>query len=165
MSIFKRSSAKSENSNPYSGLRQQILDLKPSPEMRIAMNEHPVYAAIVDMDMGNAVVTLACVADGTTSLYISTGGGQLGLGQAHEAVRAAATAFLFSSEQVLDKLTPTKVYPLPTRKKHIVYLITEENIYTQELDMTQVNTYPRELQFLNFLYQNVINKIREAKGE
>lgn len=120
---------------------------------------------IVDMDMGNAVVTLACVADGTTSLYISTGGGQLGLGQAHEAVRAAATAFLFSSEQVFDKLTPTKVYPLPTRKKHIVYLITEENIYTQELDMTQVNTYPRELQFLNFLYQNVITKIGEAKGK
>lgn len=155
----------SDKHTPYAGLRQQILDLKPSPELKAAMQDHPVYAGIVDMDMGNSIVTLACVADGTTSLYFSTGGGQLGLGQAHEAVRTATTAFLASSEQVLDKMTPTKTFPLPTRKKHIVYLITEDTIYSQELNMNDVNTYPRELQFLNFLYQNVLMRIGETKRQ
>jgi hypothetical protein len=165
MDLFKKRKKESENLSIYSGLRQQVLDLKPSPELRVAMNGHPVYASIVDMDLGNGIVTLACVADGTTSLYFSSGGGQLGLGQAHEAVRSATTAFLSSSEQVLDKLTPTKVFPLPTHKKHMVYLITEQNIYSQEFDMEKVDTYPRELQFLNFLYQNVISKIGETKGK
>lgn len=45
---------------------------------------------------------------------------------------------------------------------HIVYLITEQNIYTQKLDMEKIDVYPRELQFLTSLYQNIISKIREA---
>lgn len=164
MGIFRKSTPKPNNPDPYSDLRRQILDLKPSPELRNAMDSHLVYAAIVDMDMGNAIISLACVADGTTSLYYSTGGGQIGLGHANEAVRNAARAFLFSSEQVLDKLVPTKVYPLPTNDKHIVYLITEKNVYMHEFEMEKLDTTPREIQFLNFLYQNVLSKIGEAKG-
>ena len=61
-------------------LRQQVLEMKPSAELFGDENSHLVYASIVDMHMGDSVVSLACVADGTTSLYFSTGGGQIGSG-------------------------------------------------------------------------------------
>jgi len=49
------------------------------------------------------------------------------------------------------------VYPLPTQKKHIVYLITEEKIYKQELDMEKVDTYPRGKGKIIPFYQNIQN--------
>src|SRR5258708_14763878 len=52
-----------------------------------------VVVLLMETAYPKAVATLACFADGTTSLYFSTGGGMLGAGQ-HESVRAAASAFL-----------------------------------------------------------------------
>lgn len=168
LNIFRKdkekTKEKAEGNGPYWCLRQQVLELKPLAELLSGdKNSHPVYASVVDMDMGDTVVSLACAADGTTSLYFSTGGGQIGLGQKYEAVRMATIAFLQSSEQVLDKLTTSKEYPLPTDKKHIVYLVTERAVYKQEFEMDKVETYSRELKFLNFLYQNVLKEIGAAK--
>ena len=158
MGLFNRKKGKSQE-NQYDGLRKQILQLEPSLELQGKSQEHPVYAAVVDMDMGKAIVTLACVADGTTSLYFSNGGGQLGLGQADEEIRRASVAFLRSAEQVLNIMEKVDEYPFPQNKKHIVYLVTAEGVYKQELDMSKINDEVREKQFLNFLYQNVLTKI------
>lgn len=152
-------------SNEYIDLRQQLLNSKPTIEVRNNMNGHPVYAAIVDMEIGNDIVSLACFVDGTTSLYYSKGGGQLGLGQAYNTVRTATIAFLHSSEQILDKLSISKTFPLPTKNKNIVYLVTENAIYSQVFDMSKLNSYPNDLKFLDFLYQNVIRAIREAQQQ
>ena len=157
MGLFKRK--KEEDKNPYLGLRQEILNMKPSDDLRKVMNDHLVYAAIIDIDRGNAIATLACVADGTTSLYYSTGGVQMGIGHGDKEVRSATIAFLHSSEQVLDKLAETREFPLPKDQKHIVYLITENKIYKQEFDMDKMDNISKELKFLNFLYQVVLMKI------
>jgi len=157
MGIFSRR----KNDNPYSGLRQQVFDIKQTQEIAEAMEGHPVFAAIVDMDMEDVIVSLACVADGTTSLYFSDGGGQLGLGQADENIRMATVAFLRSAEQVLEKMEKTEEYPLPRDGRHIVYLKTSDGVYKQEFNMKTVDEESRELQFLNLLYQNVLEKIGE----
>ena len=152
---------KDNGANLYLGLRQQILNMRPTYDLQLKMNGHPIYAALVDMDMGEAIVSLACVADGTASLYYSTGGGQLGLGQASEDVYKATIAFLHSAEQILDKLTPVYEFPLPKNKRHIVYLVAVNGIFMQELAMEEMGGVPKELQFLQFLYQNVLYKIGE----
>ena len=147
--------------NPYEGLRQQVLGIKQSQELQEASGEHQVFAAIVDMDMDKAIVSLACIADGTTSLYFSNGGGQLGLGHADEEIRKASLAFLNSAEQVLDIMDEVYEYPLPQNGKHFVYLITSDGVYRQELDMGTIDCESKEKRFLNFLYQNVLSKIGE----
>ena len=148
--------------NPYFGLRRQVFDM--AGEMEGMSDMHPINAAVVDMDMGSAVVSLVCVADGTVSLYFSNGGGQLGLGQADENIRKAAIAFLSSADQVLgitDIMDAMEDFPLPRDGKHFVHLISPNCVYRKELDMKSINEEPRESQFLNFLYQNVLAKIGE----
>lgn len=162
MKLFNKSRDNSKDDNVYLGLRQQILNLKPeSFEDQMEQMGFDIYAAVVDMDMGTAVVTLACVIDGTTSLYYSNGGGLLGSGQKYEVVRNATFAFLHSAEQVVNMLAPAKDYDLPKEHKHSVYLLTKQGVFKEEYDMNQISNYSREKQFLNFLYQNVLKVLGE----
>ena len=160
MGQFDNEKEKTEE-NPYEGLRQQVFCIKKSQELQDASGTHSIFASIVDMDMDNATVSLACIDDGTTSLYFSNGGGQLGLGHADEEIRKASLAFLNSAGQVLDIMDKVDEYPLPQNGKHFVYLITSDGVYRQELDMETIDSESKEKRFLNFLYQNVILKIGE----
>lgn len=60
-----------------------------------------------------SVVTLVCLADGTTSLYFSSGGGILGSGQ-HHTVALATQALVREAEQHLGEMMPASAFPLPT---------------------------------------------------
>src|SRR5262249_10888815 len=59
-----------------------------------------------------AVATLVAVADGTTSLYFSTGGGVIGAGE-HEAVADPSRRWLLAAQEFLPTLSPTLEPPLP----------------------------------------------------
>jgi len=157
--VAKKKSKKIDN--PYFDLRGQILDMEPTSLMREMMGSHPIHAAVVDMAMGDVVVTLTCVADGTTSLYFSGGGMQIGLGHASEDVKNATLTFLHSADQVLDLMTVVEEYVLPEDEKHIVYLAANDCVYAQEFDLSVLSQMPNELQFLNYLYQSVLTKIGE----
>ncbi|HEX9483399.1 MAG TPA: hypothetical protein VF929_02420 [Gemmatimonadaceae bacterium] len=71
-----------------------------------------VVVLLMETAYPKAVATLACFADGTTSLYFSTGGGMLGAGQ-HESVRAAASAFLATATRDAALLVEANEHPLP----------------------------------------------------
>ena len=161
MSIFNRSPKnKNQKDNVYGELRRQVLNLTPGDVE--GSSEFPVYAAIVDMDMGRAVATLACVADGTTSLYYSTGGGLIGMGQRYEKVRKATLMFLTQATQVLPSLTKTTEFPLPTEGKHFAYLLTEQGVYTQEIDPNKTDPSSKEAYLLFALSQFVLTTMRET---
>jgi hypothetical protein len=100
--------------NVYAGLRQQILDLAPAT-MRLAPSaEHPqVYGGLMEMGMGGDVATLVVVADGTTSLYWSTGGGIIGAGF-HDVVKGPSKAFLAALEGHVDEFGPDSSGATPT---------------------------------------------------
>src|ERR1035437_6926854 len=67
----------------YAGLREQILRLDPATA---GMSQRPggpiVWGALMEMGYPNGVATIVALADGTTSMYTSTGGGIIG-GGAH----------------------------------------------------------------------------------
>ena len=146
----------------YVDLRQMILNLK-SESMPESERDGSIYAALVDMDMGKAVVSLVSVADGTTSLYFSSGGGQLGLGNAHEQVREATKDFLRDAERTLSGMASATDFSLPDNQRHVVYLLTDNGIFRQEIDVQKINSAPQTTQFLFSLYNNVISRIREAQ--
>src|SRR5260221_1885309 len=70
-----------------------------------------VVVLLMETAYPKAVATLACFADGTTSLYFSTGGGMLGAGQ-HESVRAAASAILAAAARDAAPLVQANEHPL-----------------------------------------------------
>jgi hypothetical protein len=71
-----------------------------------------VWGALLDMGMPNGVASLLSVADGTTSLYTSTGGGIIG-GGFHAPVREATERFLALLEKTLGEFEPRAVFELP----------------------------------------------------
>ena len=90
-------------------LRARLLGTKPSDVGLTPSDELPrVWAALMEWKMDANTVTLAAVADGTTSLYFSTGGGIIGGGE-HDTVRKANRKFLV----VMDKLLPLWVAKEP----------------------------------------------------
>ena len=96
-------------------LRAMLLATKPGDVGLAPSAELPrVWAALMEMPVGANVATLAAVADGTTSMYFSTGGGILG-GSEHESVRAANRKFLLAVDKLLGgfvvKAEPLTVTP------------------------------------------------------
>lgn len=58
-----------------------------------ASNAASIGGALFEIGFPNGTATVMCLADGTTSLYFSTGGGVIGAGT-HAPVRRAAAAFI-----------------------------------------------------------------------
>jgi hypothetical protein len=78
---------------PAADLRSQVLTAEPAT-FGFTQSEHgPLWGAVMDMGFPNGTATLVSLADGTTSLYTSTGGGIIG-GGAHESVVLATREFL-----------------------------------------------------------------------
>jgi hypothetical protein len=81
------------------------------------------------MEMGfpNGTATLFALADGTTSLYYSSGGGVLG-GHGHEAVRRANAAMLAEANGLVARMEPTSTYPLPGAGATTFYVRTDSGV-------------------------------------
>ncbi|MGB2756596.1 MAG: ankyrin repeat domain-containing protein [Acidimicrobiia bacterium] len=88
----------------FSGLRARALELEPSTVGLAPTEELPrVFGVVMDMALDNGVATLVAFADGTTSLYTSTGGGVIGAG-GHDNVVTATRRLLLVAEARLDDL-------------------------------------------------------------
>jgi hypothetical protein len=95
----------------YRGLRGQVLGL-PAVEVAGLPEERQLLAAVMDVALPEAVATLVGIADGSTSMYFSTGGGVIGAGQ-HEAVRAATERWLEVCIGAAEQFVPVVDPPLP----------------------------------------------------
>jgi hypothetical protein len=85
----------------YQGLRTQILDLDPASAGLAQGPQHRVvWGALTETGYPLGTATLVTLADGTTSLYLSTCGGIIGGGFA-DAVATATRAFLTKLERHL----------------------------------------------------------------
>jgi hypothetical protein len=92
-------------------LREQALKLDVS-EFPPAPQRPHVVGVMMETGYPQAVVSLVAFADGTTSLYFSTGGGIIGAGQ-HDVVYAAAQEFLDAAEAHLAEFAPADATPPP----------------------------------------------------
>lgn len=68
--------------------------------------------AIMEIAIDQAVASIVAVADGSVSMYVSTGGGVIGAGE-HEAVRAEAKRFRTVVAESRSLLSPATDFPLP----------------------------------------------------
>ena len=73
----------------------------------------------------NGTATVVGLADGTTSMYTSTGGGVIG-GGAHESVATATSEWLALTESMLDLLPVDSDTRLPTTNRVTLRAFTHE---------------------------------------
>jgi hypothetical protein len=108
----------------YHALRDQILNLDPAEAgMPQAPGGPKVWGVVMDVGMSGGTATLVALADGTTSMYTSTGGGIIG-GGFHRPVVDATKALLTRAEDHLAYLTPGGHPDLPGRGRVVIRALT-----------------------------------------
>ena len=119
-------------------LREAAFSMKPAELGLSPTSALPnVWAALMETGHPEAVASLAVFAEGTTSLYFSTGGGIIGSGQ-HESVRSASRVFIASAESNRNLLAATRVTPLPDTGRVRFYARTFDALLTAEADAQEL---------------------------
>ena len=144
----------------YPGLRQQALEVSRADAGIPDLPPDAVaWGVVMETGYPEATVTLLSLADGTTSLYFSTGGGIIG-GHGHAAVRRASVAFVEAANRSLDHLAPTREFPLPGTGQTLFYIRTDAGVLTGAAPEEELGGHGHPLSFLYYGGQAVITELR-----
>jgi hypothetical protein len=122
----------SEPAQTYLQLRSRILSLSPAEIGLTTSSKTPhVWGVLMETGYTVGTATLVSLADGTTSLYYSTGGGMLGSGE-YTPVAEASKALVAQAENHLQHVSSANEFPLPAVGQVRFILLTYTGILTAE---------------------------------
>src|SRR5918998_3114904 len=90
--------------------------------------EAPAWGVLMETGYPEATATLFALSDGTTSLYLSSGGGVIG-GHAHQSMRQANAALLDTANQYYQHLKPSESFPVPVEGHTLFYVLTDSGAF------------------------------------
>jgi hypothetical protein len=144
-------------------LRSMVLNLKPKD---ISLTEenfpHPVFALVMETGFPEGSFTLSVVADGSTSLYFSSGGGIIGGGE-HENVREASGYLLSGAQHFYKKAQKVTDFSRPEPGKVMFYFITFDGVRSYTAKEDDLGNEKDELSDLFFAAHNVITELRKIE--
>lgn len=157
---FKKSNSHSPRLDAYSGLRNQVLALKPGDIGVSPTPELPVvWGVLLETGYPEAVITLVALADGATSLYFSNGGGMIGTGK-HKQVARASAGLISMAQQFCSPMQATTTFPTPAVGKVRFYLLTFSGVLTAEADEQDLGHNRHSLSPLFHQGHEVISSVR-----
>ncbi len=144
----------------YTGLRSQILAANPN-EIGIKQNDtvRNVWGVLMEFQTSGAVITLVSLADGTTSMYFSNGGGIIGFGQ-YDEVATASKDFVATAETFYAKMNLTTEFPPPSKNRVKFYVLTFSGKYTADVGEDELVKRKDDLSPLFYAGTDVIDQIR-----
>jgi hypothetical protein len=132
-----RTKAHNLQENPYEGLRNMALNVKPGDLQLLPPAENTiVYGVVMDWGIDDATATVVAYQTGDASMYVSSGGGVIGGGK-HQNVNDAAKSFVTLSQTFLDKASKTDITTLPLTDEVKFYLLTNKGHFVIEEQMTK----------------------------
>jgi hypothetical protein len=111
----------------YLGLRQRALSCRKSDVYPGVSGPAGPWSVVMDACLPRGVATVVAVADGSASLYLSTGGGYLGGGQT-SSVRELARTCVEEAGKLLAEMRPALELSLPPLGETVFYCLTEEGL-------------------------------------
>ena len=121
-----------------------------------------IRAVAYDWRVGSGGVTIVAFADGTTSLYFTTGGGILGTG-ARESVQRAAAAMRAEAERVVSGFESVSDFPLPAGGQSAFYIVTDSaTLGSGPIASSELERGKHPLSALAQRAQDVLTEIRRA---
>ena len=145
------------------GLRRMVLATSPRELGLTPTKEHPrVWGLLMETGYPEAAATLVALLDGTVSLYVSNGGGIIGVGE-HGSVRRAAIKFIGAAEPYVEEFSKTTDYPLPDTGRVKFYLLTFSGILTGDFDENVLGEGRHKLSKLFYAGHDVISAIRAVE--
>jgi hypothetical protein len=158
-----RDEAKPPAPEVYLGLRQQVLALTPDQLGGVVSAHEPILALVMETGYPEAVATLVAVADGSSSLYFSNGGGIIGAG-AHASVAEASRRWLEIAPDFLPHL-PVVSDPSPPAEGLTQFLVvTPDGVHGIVAPEAELGGGRDPLSPLFHAGHDVITQIRLAEG-
>ena len=157
--------AESEAAGATVGLRKKILSLDPASVGLHPSAELPqVWGVLMEMGFPDGAATIVSLADGTTSLYTSEGGGVIGGGE-HAPVVAATRRFLAEAEKTEAPLVsvPSNEVNLPPAGVVSFVVLGYSGTRVGEADEEELASMRHPLSGLYAAGQDVITALREAE--
>jgi hypothetical protein len=145
----------------YLKLRSRIFSLNPTELGLAPSSQAPrVWGVLVEMGYEVGTASLVSLADGTTSLYYSTGGGMLGSAD-YQALADASKAFVSQAENYLVHMSFADDFPLPQAGQVRFILLTYSAAYSAEVPEKLLVSGDHPLSPLFQLAQQTLALIRQ----
>ena len=143
-------SAQAEGELSITEIRDKYFQMKPQ-EIGLSKDsfQHPVWGIIMETGFADGHFTLITLADGTTSLHFSTGGGILG-GGAHESVRQFAGRYLLGAQYFVAKASKVDDYPVPPDGQVTFSFLTFDGV--SQISAPEKNMGVGEHEYANLFY-------------
>lgn len=151
--------------SPYLDLRSTVLTTDPA-EMSIRPSERfpSVIGLLTEFGAHGGSASLVSLADGTTSLYTSGGGGIIGAGF-HERVAQPTLRLLDLVQASLDLFGPTADTPLPGDGRVAFVVRTYERLHRAEADSGELARGGHALSPIFFAANDVLTQLRLLDDE
>lgn len=124
---------------------------------------HKAWGVVMEAGTDGGFYTLVTLADGSTSLYFSNGGGIIGAGE-HEPVRKASQAFIALADDWIGSATPAGSYPPPAIGQTTFYFLTFDGTPTYSAAETELGEGRDKFSPFFHAGHEVIAAIRELEG-
>ncbi len=149
----------------YLSLRENLLATDPG---EVGIEPTPtlpqVWGLVMDTGHGFGTSTLIALADGTTSLYLSSGGGIIGGGM-HPQVVAASLALLDLVERDLAGFQPSTSDDLPVEGRVVLRALTFDGPRSVEADQDDLATGRHPQGGLFRAAHGVISELRQIEEQ
>jgi hypothetical protein len=147
--------------NAYAGLRSMVLEgTRANFGLGPGASATQPFAVVTDWGDAQGATTIVAVADGSASVYPSSGAASIGGGQAHASIRHAAlkTVELAAAAQSLMHATTT--YPLAVRGQVCFYVVTDSGVFTATASKEDLSSNHSPFSSLAAATQNVVAEYR-----
>lgn len=148
-----------DGASVYTTLRNQLLQ-GPHPQLAPASSPTGPWAVLMDMGTSRGTATVVAVADGTASIYLSSGGGYIGGGQQNQAVRNADQHMLDLARQFQPLMRRTQDFSLPQDGQIIFYAVTDSGVFTAGASERELSARSDWLANLYSAGQDIITQYR-----
>jgi hypothetical protein len=145
----------------YLGLRSLVLEGSRA-NFGLAPGSSPTQPFAVVADWGSApgATTIVAIADGTASVYLSSGARFIGGGQSHQSIRNAALKTVELAAAVQPLMWLTTQSPLATQGQVTFYLVTDEGVFTASASADDLVANRSPFSPLAAAAQNVLTEYR-----
>jgi hypothetical protein len=146
----------------YQNLRGIALSVAPADlGYKPELGSTTPYGMLMETGYPEATATLVLIADGTTSLYFSSGGGIVGGGRHEKVARCAAECVVFS-KSAIGNMRKTESFPPPEQGRVRFYLLTASGVFTAEEDEVDLKSGKSPLAGLFLQAHQVIAELRKT---
>ena len=125
---------------------------------------YPVFGILMETGIAEGTFTLACLADGTTSLYLSDGSGTIGGGH-HDAVRRAAEYLLAGAQHYYAQADSVSTHPTPEVGMVIFYFLGFDGVRAYGAPEEELVEGRDELSQLFLAGHGVLTALRKVEQE